>query len=267
MPALAPAQQLPSWFDEVLREASRSVGPLAVLVVGLIFGFLAGRIVRRVLVGLGVPSAVEGTAFERSTGRLGTSTVSLVSTIVTLFIYVVTVGMTLELAGLLDTALFVPGVTGYLREVFIAVFIVIAGLVVGDVAELAARERTKGVKLPEVNVIPVLVKYSVFYVTALLALAQLGVAIGALLILLAGYAFALVFLGGLALRDLLRAGAAGIYLLLAQPYGIGDRVEVDGHRGIVQEVDVLVTRVESEEEELIVPNHLVFESGVVRVRS
>jgi len=118
----------------------------------------------------------------------------------------------------------------------------------------------------QVGFLPAVVKYSVYYVAALLALAQLGVATAALLVLLGGYAFGVVFFGGLALRDLLRAGAAGVYLLLTQPYGIGDRVEVDDHRGIVQEVDLFVTRVEADGEEFIVPNHLVFRGGVVRVR-
>jgi small-conductance mechanosensitive channel len=85
-------------------------------------------------------------------------------------------------------------------------------------------------------------------------------------VLLGGYAFGVVVLSGLALWDLLRAGAAGVYLLLVQPYGIGDRVEVDGHRGIVQDVDVFITRVEADGEEFIVPNHRVFRSGVVRIR-
>jgi len=37
-------------------------------------------------------------------------------------------------------------------------------------------------------------------------------------------------------------------------------------RGIVQEVDMFVTRIESDGEEYIVPNSRVFEDGVVRIR-
>jgi small-conductance mechanosensitive channel len=69
----------------------------------------------------------------------------------------------------------------------------------------------------------------------------------------------------LALRDVLPAAAAGVYLLLQQPYGIGDHVVVGDHEGVVQEVNVFVTRVEGEGREYIVPNHKVFREGVVRV--
>jgi len=249
----------------LLEAVSRSLGPLSVLVVGLVFGFVLGRLVRRVLLGLGMDDAVEGTAFERAARGLGTSTIDIVTTLITLFVYLVTVGITLELAALLDTRLFVSGVTTYLGELLVAAVIVIAGLIVADIAELAVSERLEAVKL-QVGAVPRAVKYSVYYVTGLLVLAQLGVATSALLVLLGGYAFGVVVLSGLALWDLLRAGAAGVYLLLVQPYGIGDRVEVDGHRGIVQDVDVFITRVEADGEEFIVPNHRVFRSGVVRIR-
>ena len=114
---------------------------------------------------------------------------------------------------------------------------------------------------------PRVIKYSVLYIASLVALDQIGVNTDALIVLLAVYAFALVFLGGLAFKDFLASGAAGIYLLLNQPYGIGDDVRIGDHRGIVQEVDVFVTHIENDEEEFIVPNSRVLESGIVRIRS
>jgi len=70
----------------------------------------------------------------------------------------------------------------------------------------------------------------------------------------------------LATKDLLASAAAGVYLLLTQPYGIGDEVKVAGRRGIVQEIDLFVTHIETDGEEHILPNHLVFHEGVVRIR-
>jgi len=92
------------------------------------------------------------------------------------------------------------------------------------------------------------------------------VATGALLIMLAVYVFGAMFLAGLALRDVLSSAAAGVYLLLDQPYAIGDDVRIGDCEGIVQEVDVLTTRVEGESEEYVLPNSRVFSEGVVRRR-
>ncbi|PSP96259.1 mechanosensitive ion channel protein MscS [Halobacteriales archaeon QS_5_70_17] len=258
--------QVGEFSREVLQFLAESLVPLAVLVFGLIVGFLVGRFARRLMVAIGLRRAVEGTTFERSAQRLGTSTVGLIATLVTLFIYLAAIAGALELAGVFETRLSLVGFTDFLPQVFVAVFVVIVGLVVGDKAEVATRERLRSVRLTDVNLLPLLVKYSVYYVAALIALAELGLSIGALLVLLGGYLFAVVVLGGLALRDVLAAVSAGIYLLLTQPYGIGDEIEIDGKRGIVQEVDVFVTRFESDDEEFIVPNHLVFRGGVVRYR-
>jgi small-conductance mechanosensitive channel len=157
--------------------------------------------------------------------------------------------------------------TGYLPDLFIAAFAIIIGLIAGDKAKLVVSERLRSVKLPEATVLPEIVKYSIFYLAILIALSQLGVETLALLILLGAYAIGLVFLTGLALKDLLAAAAAGLYLLLTEPYSIGDEVIIDDRQGIVQEVDMFVTHVESDGEEYIIPNQRVMRSGIVRVRN
>ena len=258
--------QVERFAEEVLNAVSNSVGAILVLVVGLILGFLVGRYARRFMVAVGLPRAVEGTRFERTAQRIGTSTVGLIATLVTLFIYIATVASALSIAGSLETNLSLFAFAAIIPSLFAAVLIVIAGLVVGDKAEVSLRERLQNVKFTEVNVIPKVVKYSVYYVAGIIALAQLGLAAGALYILLGGYLLAVIVFGGLAVKDVLAAATAGLYLLLSQPYGIGDEVEVAGHRGIVSEVDVFVTTVESDGEVFIVPNNLVFRSGIVRIR-
>lgn len=240
----------------------------AILVVlfGVTLAVAAMRLVHRGLRAFDIPDAVEGTPFERTARRLGTSTVSLLARLTGLFVVTIAVLVALRIVGVLTQETFGTRVTGFLSQLFVAVVVVIVGLLAGDKAEVAVSERLRSVKLAEVTLLPTLVKYSVFYVAALIALSQLGVATTALLVLLAAYAFGVFFLSGLAFKPLLAAGAAGVYLLLNEPYSIGDEIEIDGHRGIVQEMDMFVTHVEGDGEEFVVPNHRVFQSGVVRFR-
>lgn len=237
-----------------------------ILLIGVLVSYLVGDASRRLLTAAGLSDAVEGTAFERTAGRLGTSTVTLLSQLATLFVLGLTVLVALNVARLLNARLFWTQITIFLPQLFVAALTVILGLILADKAEVSVNERLKGVKLPEVTVVAKFAKYSVLFIAGLIALGQLGVATSALLVLLGGYAFALVFLGGIAFKDLLASGAAGVYLLLNQPYGIGDEIRVDGHRGIVQEVDVIATRIENDTEEFIIPNHRVLRSVIVRVR-
>jgi len=257
---------LPRFARRLFSEEAAFAFSIATLVVGLVVAYLAWRWTRRALTDSSFADAVEGTPFERSIRAVGFSTIGLIASLVAVFVYVLAIVLALNIVQLLDIQLFWTRVTSYLPRLLIAALAVIVGVTAGYRAELAVDERLRSVKLPEVAFLGDLVKYSIFYVAALVALAQVGVSTDALLILLGAFAFGLVFLGGLAFRHLLSAAAAGVYLLLTEPYAIGDEVRIDDRRGIVQEVDVFVTRVEADGEEYIIPNQEVFQSGVVRVR-
>ncbi|WP_049925820.1 mechanosensitive ion channel family protein [Halopiger goleimassiliensis] len=238
----------------------------AVLVLGLVVGYLVGRLNKELLSASGVPEAVEGTPFERTAQSLGTSTVEIVARLSSWFIYGIAVLTAIHIAQLLDTDAFWFRVTQFVPQVFIAVLVLILGFIVADKCELIVSEYLRGVKLPEVSVIPRLVKYAVLYVTFLIALGQIGVYIFPLVILLAIIAAGAVVVGAFAFKDFLVSSAAGIYLLLNQPYGIGDEIRIGDQSGIVQEVDLFVTKIEDESEEYIVPNRKVFEDEIVRIR-
>ncbi|QSW99457.1 mechanosensitive ion channel family protein [Haloterrigena alkaliphila] len=238
----------------------------AVLALGLVVGYLVGRLNEELLQASGVPDAVEGTPFERTAQSIGTSTVEIVARLSSWFIYGIAVLTAIHIAQLLDTQAFWLRVTGFIPQLFIAVLVLIIGFIIADKAELIVGEYLRGVKLPEVSLLPKLVKYTVLFVTLIIALGQIGVHVVALLILLTVYAVGIVLVGTVAFKEFLLSSAAGIYLLLNQPYGIGDEIRIGEQTGIVQEVDLFVTKIESDAEEYIVPNRKVFEDGIVRIR-
>jgi small-conductance mechanosensitive channel len=241
---------------------------LGVLLTGVGIGVVVGAVNRRLLRRVGVPGAVEGTAFERTLRDFGTSTVAVIARLSMYFLWGLAVILALTVAELKLTGRFWPGLAAFLPKVFVAVLVLIVGILVGDKLELIINERLTGFKVPQVTVLAPLAKYSVLYVAVLLAIAQLGIAVGALVVLLAVYFFGLLFLVGVAFRDLLASGAAGVWLLLHEPYGIGDRVRIGDREGIVQEVEVFVTHVEDERgTEYVLPNRTVFKDGFVRIRS
>lgn len=250
----------------LFSEETAVVVAVLVLFVGVVVGYLVWRMTYSILEQAGAPEAVEGTVFERWLQNVGLSTVGLVAQLAAVFVYALAIFIALQTAQVIDPTQFWTGFSAYLSQLFVAALAIIGGLIVGDKAALLVNERLKGIKLPQITILAPLVKYSVFYVAALVALGQLGVATTALLVLLGVYVFGVLFLGGLAFKDLLAAGAAGIYLLLSEPYAIGDEVEIGDHRGVVQEIDVFVTHVENDDAEFIVPNQRVFQAGVTRYR-
>jgi small-conductance mechanosensitive channel len=257
------------WEEAVRRLFSQETAMIVaafVLVTGLFLAYYLWRWVHRISDRAGVTEAVEGTPFERTARSFGTSTVGIVATLLATFVYAAALVLALQFANLVRLELFWSRFAGYLPRLFVAALALIIGLIAGDKARLVVGERLRSVKLPEAGLVPELVKYSVFYVASLIALGQIGVDTGALLVLLAAYAFGVIFLTGVATKDLLTASAAGVYILLSEPYAIGDEVEIDGKRGIVQEVDMLVTHLESDSKEYVIPNQHVLRTGVVRTR-
>lgn len=237
-----------------------------VLVLGLIAGYALGKLGKRLLTAAGVPKAVEGTAFERTARSLGTSTVSIVARMASWFIYGVTLVVVIHVLYPLETDWVWQRLIAFLPQLFLAALVLVIGFVVADKAELVVSERLRSVKLPEVTIIPKTVKYSVLYVAFLIALGQVGVRIAALLVLLGVYVLGIVFVVSIAAKDLLSSAAAGIYLLLNQPYVIGDDVKIGDQEGIVQEMDVFVTRLEGDGQEFVVPNSKIFEHGISKRR-
>jgi small-conductance mechanosensitive channel len=257
------------WAEWIRRVFSRETAftlSVGILVAGVFVSYGVWRWVHAFLGNAGIPDAVEGTPFERTAQGLGTSTVGIIATLAAIFTYIGAVLLALSVSQLFESPAFWPRFTAFLPNIFIAILALIIGVIAGDKAGLVVSERLKSVKLPEAGVIPELVKYSIFYLAAIVALGQLGIATSALLILLGAYAIGIVVFTGLAFKDLLAAGAAGLYLVLNQPYSIGDEVEIEGKRGIVQEVDMFVTHVENDDREFIIPNQRVLRQGVIRIR-
>lgn len=240
---------------------------LAVFLLASVLALVVTKVTAALLRRAGLPGTIEGTAFERAARGVGTSTVAILSQLSGWFILILGVVVAISVAEPTYAEQFWGQTTGFFPSLFVAVLILIIGVVAGDKVELLLSERLRSVKLPQVGIVPTAAKYSVFYVAFVLALDQIGVATFALLVVLALYALALVVFGVVAGKQLLTSAAAGLYLFLNEPYGIGDTVKIGDQRGVVQEIDVFVTHIESDGEEYIVPNDRVFEGGIVIVNA
>lgn len=261
-------QRITSGVEAALDVATEPVVQAAVVIAaGMVAGYLLGRLTTRLLDLLGVSTLVEGTGSERWLQRMGTSTVIFVGRLVSLFIYAAAFLSAFLIMGALDADTFWELATAWLPDLFVAIFVLMVGVVLADKVELLIADRLQGMKLPEISVIPLVVKWSIIFIALLIALGQVGVDTAALLVVLIVYVFGLVLLTVVALQDFLSSGAAGVYLLLREPYAIGDEITLDGNTGVVQEVGVFVTRIEDDDREHVIPNRRVMQAGVQRTPS
>lgn len=256
---------MPEWIT-LLQDQFRYIVAAAIVILGLLAGYLLGRLNKRVLTSLGVGDAVEGTSIERTARNFGTSSVDVLARVTAWVVYLVAFVLALDFASVVSTQSIGLWIASFLPRILLAIVALLVGIVAGDKAELLVSERLRGVKVPEISIVPRVIKVSIVFIALLVALGQLGVATGALLLLFAAYTLAVIVFSAVALRFLLASAAAGVYLLLNEPYSIGDQVSIADREGVVQEVDLFVTHVEGQGTEYIIPNHLVMRDGVALVR-
>ena len=68
----------------------------------------------------------------------------------------------------------------------------------------------------------------------------------------------------LAFQDILKNFIAGIFLLLERPFRIGDEITVDGHTGVVENIELRTTTLRTAEgEEVLVPNSSIYTGTIV----
>lgn len=108
-----------------------------------------------------------------------------------------------------------------------------------------------------------LVKYLVLLATIIAALTFLGIDTSSISGMVLGLGAAMAFI----LQDSLSDVAAGVMMMIFKPYSVGDEVEVDGIKGVVQSIELTATRMKTRDNiELIVQNGKAM-SGVIRNHS
>ncbi len=104
-------------------------------------------------------------------------------------------------------------------------------------------------------------QYGVIFLGLVLTLAVLGVELSALAAVLGFGTIALT----LSLQDIARNFIAGLYLLIERPFQIGDTIEVEGQRGVIEDVEIRTTILRNADgDRVIVPNSVMFTSVVIQ---
>ncbi|MDL5360891.1 mechanosensitive ion channel family protein [Halalkalicoccus sp. NIPERK01] len=106
--------------------------------------------------------------------------------------------------------------------------------------------------------------------------ADIGIALGAMTLVLTlwGVDLTNIFIGagaitaivGLAARETLAAVLAGFILLFSRPFRVGDWIEVKDHSGIVKDVTIFNTKIQTfSDEHVLVPNDIITESDLTNL--
>jgi small conductance mechanosensitive channel len=148
--------------------------------------------------------------------------------------------------------------TAYGLSVIAAIFILILGLWASSWAAQLVRRAFGGYRYSDptlVNFFASVVRYVVVALTVIAVLDRFGVETTSLVAVIGAAGLAI----GLALQGTLSHIAAGIMLLSFRPFRVGDDIETAAFRGIVKEITLFVTTLNTPEGvHMIVPNGLIW---------
>jgi small-conductance mechanosensitive channel len=95
-------------------------------------------------------------------------------------------------------------------------------------------------------------------VGAITALGTVGVDVTALVAGLGVTGFAL----GFAMKDIVSNALSGILIILYKPFRHGDRIKVSSFSGVVSNIDLRYTTLDSDGTKIVVPNSLLFTNAI-----
>jgi small-conductance mechanosensitive channel len=259
----------------VLNRASETFGAylprlgafLALILIGYLVAAIAGRIVAKALESVGLDGLAERTGITRELTGAGIDRPlsRLIGTAIRVAILVISIIAAISALGLsaLNTSL--NSAVLFLPKLFIALLLLLAGVVVGRYA----RERVEhsATRMDLAGPLGTLTQVGIVAVFATTALAELSVSlviltiIVAIVIAAACFAAALAF--GLGSRDTARQITAG--RTLASSLHVGQRITINDHHGTIEAFESAALLLRTDETVLLrIPNHYFLE-GVMTI--
>lgn len=165
-----------------------------------------------------------------------------------------------DIQGLWDAT--IVYLTTYGLQVVGAVVILIAGWILAGWLSKKVRKRCEKSPRIDETLTPLLekvTKISILLITALAVLNQFGVQTASLVAVLGAAGLAV----GLAWQGTLSDIASGIMLLVMRPFDVGDAVEIGDVSGVVQEIGLVVTDINSfNNVAIVMPNSNVWGNNI-----
>lgn len=134
---------------------------------------------------------------------------------------------------------FLQALLNFLPHLFIALVILAVGFLAAKLITKPVKSMLSRTRLDNVAIryLVRMLKISIWVLALMMALDTIGVPVTSLLTLLAAVGAAVA----LAIKDNLANFASGVVLLFTKPFKAGDFIEVDGESGVIREIEIMHT--------------------------
>lgn len=171
---------------------------------------------------------------------------------------------TLETAAQVVAPTMTERIIAFIPQLLLALVILIAFWVVSIAFRAAVRRFGHRTRLDDsvLDLLTQVIGLTIIVSGLLTALGTIGVDVSALVAGLGITTFAVAF----ALQDIISNLLSGILILMYRPFRRGNYIRVGAHEGIVTDIDLRYTTLQSETQRILVPNSTLFKESII-VRS
>jgi small-conductance mechanosensitive channel len=261
-------------FNQALEQVITYGPKLIVAVVVVVLGYLASRLIGKVVVKvsekIGLQVAAERSGLAQSMQHMGVArnVPTILGTISFWLLMCVVFMAAFNILGLKEVSTAMSSVALYIPKLLVATVIVVVGLFAASFLRGVIATSTDRLGISYAEHLANACYYTLALLTLILAFQQLDIKFDllnyAILIVLAGLALGFGLALGLGGRDVMAGILAGYYL--RQRLAAGDEVDVSGLQGTVREVGPVATIIETDEHGLVnrhsVPNTKMLNEAV-----
>jgi len=242
-------------------------GALVVVLLGFVVAKLLDTLLSKLLAKIGLDRLMGGTGLTKLLGRVGIQVPvsTLIGKIVYWFVLLVFLVTAADSMGLERVSATLDVFALYLPKVFGAALIMLAGVLLAQLANSLVRGAAEGVGLDYANGLGRIAQWLVIIISISVAIGQLEVKtdllnnVIAIVLISVGLAVALAL--GLGSREVAGQIIAGIYV--RELYQVGQQVKVGEIEGEIEEIGTVKTILLTEEGELVsVANRVLLEQRV-----
>lgn len=152
-------------------------------------------------------------------------------------------------------------IIAFIPQILLALFILVSFWVVSIIFRATVRRFGHRTRLDDsvLDLMTQVIGLAILVSGLLTALGTIGVDVSALVAGLGITTFAVAF----ALQDIIANLLSGILILMYRPFRRGNYIKVAAHEGIVTDIDLRYTTLQTETQRILVPNRTLFQEAIV----
>ncbi|WP_428242287.1 mechanosensitive ion channel family protein [Gynuella sp.] len=252
-------------WQKIVSFMPNIAGAILLMVVGYFLARLALKVITSVVDKLGVSRLADTIGVTRALrrARIRRKLPELVGLVFFWVIILLFIVLSVEVLGLDKVSSALNEMLLYFPKVLAALVIIAVGLFIAQFIQGLVETAAHGVGLEYSRNLGKLAYAGIIIIVVSLAIGELDIETALLnaviIITLSAFALAASLSLGLATKHLSKAIVSGVYV--RELLNVGDEIEIDGQRGVVEEVSTLKTFIRLDDESLLcIPNEQLIQS-------